>query len=100
MDKIDSSGRRSSYLNQTKHNNKIKLKKIMNGMATVKDLCHLQVKGRSQLAKEIEETKDLENKIIDLDALHRNEATQEVEGEELTMPMPNKDDGVAKAQQP
>ena len=99
IEKIDSAGHRSSYLNRTKDDNKIKLKKVMNGMAAVKDLCYLQVKGRSQLAKEIEETKDLESKVIDLGALHRNEVTQEIEGEERTVPASNKDDAPGKGQQ-
>ena len=32
--------------------------------------------------KEVEEMKDLENKEIDMNALHRNEVTFEIEGEE------------------
>ena len=36
----------------------------------------------SQLEKEITETKDVENKQIDKAALHRNEITQEIEGQE------------------
>ena len=40
-----------------------------------------QVKGKNQLFKEIEETKDIDDKTLDLGALHRNERTMEIEGE-------------------
>ena len=40
------------------------------------------MKGVSQLEKEILETKDIEEKVIDQAALHRNEMTEEVEGVE------------------
>ena len=33
--------------------------------------------------KEIEETKDIENKVIDMMALHRNELTHEIECEDI-----------------
>lgn len=44
------------------------------------DICFLSVKGQSQLEKEIKETKNIVNKIVDLQALHRNEVTHEIEG--------------------
>ena len=40
----------------------------------------MQVKGINQFKKEIEEQKGVENKQIDLCALHRNEQTKEIEG--------------------
>ena len=45
-----------------------------------KQLVHLQVRGRNQLLKEIVETHTIEDKVIDLLALHRNENTNELEG--------------------
>ena len=60
--------------------NKNKYKKAMNGLTDIKDICYLQIKGKNKLAKEINETRHLAAKHIDLDALHRNELTQEIEG--------------------
>ena len=54
----------------------------MQGMSKLTDLCFLKVEGRSQLRKEIEETKMMPRKQIDFTALHRNEITQEVEGKD------------------
>ena len=39
----------------------------------------MKVTGQSQLKKEIEETKHVRNKTIDMKALHRNEQTHETE---------------------
>ena len=36
----------------------------------------------NKLLKEINETKHLETKVVDIDAIHRNEITQEVEGQD------------------
>ena len=52
----------------------------MNGMTKIEDLCYLQVNGQSQLKKEIEEISKIKNKKLDLQALHRNEITHEIEG--------------------
>jgi len=41
------------------------------------------VKGINQFKKEIIETKNMKNKIIDISALNRNEETMEVENEEV-----------------
>ena len=49
-------------------------------MGNVNNLCFLQVKGKNQFEKEILETKDIINKVIDQTALHRNENTHEIEG--------------------
>ena len=54
----------------------------MNGMRSVTDICFLQIKGVNKFEKEINETKGILCKIIDKDALHRNEQTEEVEGVE------------------
>ena len=35
------------------------------------------------MVKEIEETKDMPYKVLDLDALHRNDQTHELEGEDI-----------------
>ena len=51
----------------------------MGGITKINDICHLQVCGTSQLMKEINETKGIVNKQLDMDALHRNEQTKEVE---------------------
>ena len=52
----------------------------MNGLRDFNDLVHLQIKGKNQLFKEIEETQCLPTKMIDIMALHRNEMTNEYEG--------------------
>ena len=52
----------------------------MNGLRNSKDMVHLQIKGKNQLYKEIEETQGMNLKIYDMAALHRNEKTGEVEG--------------------
>ena len=49
-------------------------------MEDVSDICYLQIKGKSQLEKEIVETRNIQNKVIDFQALHRNEQTHEIEG--------------------
>ena len=41
------------------------------------------MKGINQFKKEIIETKNIKNKIIDVSALNRNEETMEVENEEI-----------------
>ena len=55
----------------------------MNGYQDEDRFVYLQVRGKNQLLKEIEETRDLGTKIIDDQALHRNEITKEIEGEGL-----------------
>jgi hypothetical protein len=52
-------------------------------MQNPKDICYLQVNGVNQLEKEIIETKNIADKVIDLAALHRNEMTEEIEGIEI-----------------
>ena len=54
----------------------------MNGMSDLNDLVYLQVRGKNQLFKEIEECQGIENKVIDHMALHRNEITNEYEAME------------------
>ena len=53
----------------------------MSGMRDLGNLAHLQVVGKSQITKELEEMQGLENKHIDVGALHRNEQTKEVEAD-------------------
>jgi len=50
-------------------------------MRDVRDLCFLRVKGINQFEKEINEIRNIDTKVIDLNALHRNEITNEIEGE-------------------
>ena len=66
-----------------KKQNKTKFGQTMNGMQNVNNLCFLQVNGVNQLEKEINETKDILSKIIDLKAIHRNEVTNEMECYEM-----------------
>lgn len=80
--KIDSTVRKDSYINQVKNKNQNRMGEIMNGMQTVNNLCFLQIKGVNKLDKEINETQSILCKVIDRDAIHRNEQTKEVEGEE------------------
>lgn len=44
-------------------------------MTNLNNLCFLQVRGKNQLTKEVEELKNLVIKHIDFDAIHRNEIT-------------------------
>ena len=73
VEKIDSTGHTRSYFNKTKNLNKSRLSQVINGMQDVKDICYLQVSGKNQFEKEIEEIKYISNKVIDMQALHRNE---------------------------
>ena len=83
IQKIDSSVKQHSYINMMKKQNKTKFGQTMNGMQNVSNLCFLQVNGVNQLEKEINETKDILSKIIDLKAIHRNEVTNEMECYEM-----------------
>ena len=80
--KLDSFGKKHSYTNTLKSENMAQIKKTMNGMEKISDLCYLKIKGVSQLNKEIAETKNIQNKFNDQMALHRNEMTDEIEGAE------------------
>ena len=73
VEQIDSTGRTRSYFNMTKNLNRSRLQQVINGMQDVKDICYLQVSGKNQFEKEIEEIKYISNKVIDMQALHRNE---------------------------
>ena len=48
-------------------------------MDDISQISHLKIRGVSQLEKEIKETKNVKNKIIDKVAIHRNEETNEME---------------------
>jgi len=85
LDKIDSTGHKGGYFHKVKLSNKTHLKKVMNGMKSFEDLNFLKVKGVNQMAKEIAETHDLDRKVIDRAALHRNEQSNEYEGMVQTM---------------
>jgi hypothetical protein len=43
-------------------------------------MVYLQVRGQNQLLREIEQTQSIQRKVIDNNALHRNEITKEIEG--------------------
>ena len=66
---------------ETKRRNRVRIASALNGMTDLNDIAYLQVNGRSQLDKELTETRGLQRKVIDYAALHRNEQTQEVEGD-------------------
>ena len=63
------------------HNHHIKDAK--NGFQGHNNLVYMQVRGKNQLLKEIDENQAIENKIMDNEAIHRNELTQELEGQEI-----------------
>ena len=48
----------------------------MNGFQDPKDMIHLQVKGKNQLFKEIEETQRIDNKFLDKEAINRYDPNQ------------------------
>ena len=79
IDKTDTMSNISSYANRQSKNNKQHLLETMNGMEDLGQLVHLQVKGNSQILKEIRETQGLETKLIDREALYRNEMTRELD---------------------
>lgn len=79
LDSNDSLAHESSYAGQMMALNRKKLSKTMYGMQDMSNLVYLQVKGKNQLYKEIEETQSMPSKFIDRLALHRNELTEEYE---------------------
>ena len=56
---------------------------VLNNFHPNNNLIHLQVLGQNQLPKEIQETKTIASKTIDLEAIHRNEMTNEIENQEV-----------------
>jgi len=79
MKKLATDQHQESYYNSIRSKNKTRIKSAINGMSDVQDICFMRVEGKSQLKKEIEETKHVRNKTIDMKALHRNEQTHENE---------------------
>lgn len=67
----------NKLINNQNLNKKVKKAKPIGYLQN--NLVHLQIKGKSQLIKEIEETQNVENKFLDFEALHRNEETYETE---------------------
>ena len=61
----------------------------MAGIQKMSDICFLQVRGQNQFSKEIEEIKNVQQKHIDFNALHRNEMTDEIEGFEVSLEQPS-----------
>ncbi len=61
--------------------NNNRIQEIAGGMSNQNNLNHLIVRGRNQLFKELEECTNLNFKIYDSEALHRNEKTLEIEPE-------------------
>lgn len=76
-----SSLRPNTYINNQKKNNHVQLKELFNGMKSLNDIVHLQVKGRNQLDKEIHELSAPESTayLLDSSAIQRNEMTQEID---------------------
>ena len=79
LESCDWSTKERSYLNQSRQSNKTQLYRTMNGFRDPKNMIHLQVKGKNQLFKEIEEIQKADFKVLDKEALHRNEETGETE---------------------
>ena len=86
MDDYDSFAKKESYLDKLQNENMTRLNQTMNGFTDPNKLVYLQVKGKNQLFKEIEETQYAQDKKFDMGALHRNEITGEIEkyGEKVT----------------
>ena len=61
--------------------NKEQLHQVLSGFQDLETngLVHFQVQGINQLQKEIDELGSVDIKILDEDALHRNEITEETE---------------------
>ena len=70
----------NNYASEVKKRNEHRLRRTLNGFSHSSQFAHLQIKGRNKLVKEIEETKDMKSKVLDYQALHRNEITEEIEG--------------------
>ena len=47
--------RKGTYLNELKEKNKTRMSQAMSGMEDLNDIVHLQVIGKSQITKELEE---------------------------------------------
>lgn len=82
IDMIQSSARPMSYFNVARADQAARMRESMQGMSGFNDLHFLRVVGQSQLQKEIEEIRDVPKKFYDYKAIHRNEITHEIEGEE------------------
>lgn len=63
---IDSSVHPDSYFSIMKCRNRNKMMDVMQGMKSLNEVCFLRVQGVSQLQKEIEETKGLPSKMLDM----------------------------------
>ena len=57
------------------------LNHVQGGFEEYRQISSMMVKGKNQLIKEIDEISKIENKIFDQQGLHRNEETQEIEGQ-------------------
>jgi hypothetical protein len=55
LDVTDSSAKQNSYLNKSIENNRNSLYRAMGGLKDFNDLVYLQIKGKNQLYKEIDE---------------------------------------------
>lgn len=58
------------------------MSEAMSGMEHLNDIIHLQVVGKSQITKELEEIQKLPKKYYIKNAFHRNEKTREFEPED------------------
>ncbi len=86
IDKTDSMVSPRSYTSQVRRTNQSHLSAVKHGLVNPNQLVYLQVRGRNQLQKEIEETQSLDIKIVENQALHRNELTHEIEGHDKIDP--------------
>ena len=68
--------RPDTYFNKLKDKNIRKFNNTLNGF---ENLNYLQIRGKNQLYKELEECSQLQVKILDREAIHRNEMTNETE---------------------
>ena len=76
LESHDWSTKENSYFKDASSKNQNQLCRTMNGFQDPKDMIHLQVKGKNQLFKEIEETQRIDNKFLDNEALHRFDPNQ------------------------
>lgn len=69
-----------------KMNRKNNEPQVTAGGMDINDICFLKVQGLSQLNKEINEIRKVKEKIFEMEALHRNEETGEISGDEEKIP--------------
>ena len=78
LQNCDRSSKLKSYYNTTYNQNRPLIAQTMNGLSDHRDLIHLQVKGKNQLYKEIDEIHKLPVKVIDSKALKSHDPDEEI----------------------